>query len=107
MATSSGKFYIGTDTRITLAGVQNEDGAFLGEGATITATLVDSKGASVAGVNTITFEYQVGTDGNFVGYVPSTAAMKAKDKYSLRIVVAYDSRQMTVMVTRTAEYVLG
>jgi hypothetical protein len=99
------KFFVGSDTRVRIAGLVDEDGAYLGAEATVTGFLEDSRGDVVEGGGGIAFEYQQDTEGDFVGYIPATAAMRAGKRYRLRIVAVNDAMALTAVIEREAAYV--
>jgi hypothetical protein len=106
MAENTGKFYIGTDTRVTIQGIKNELQQFLTGSDTITGVLSSVEDdAIVVGAESIPFTYVTDSDGDFFGYIPAEAELVAKKKYKLVLTVDHNSRQMTIVVTREAVYI--
>lgn len=108
MAANSGKFYIGTDTRITLVGLQNEEGVYLDGTATITAKMQDADGNVLVHGDNIPFSHKAGSNGDFIAYLPYNLPMEPKVTYTLVIsILAGNGRRMQINVPRQAVYVAG
>jgi hypothetical protein len=92
-------------TRVAIAGLVDEDGTFLGAETTVVGYLEDQRGDVVEGGDGIEFDYQQGSEGGFVGYVPAAAVMKKGKRYTLRIVAVRDGMMLTAVIDREAAYV--
>jgi hypothetical protein len=57
MAANTGYFYIGTDTRITITGLQDEDGNYLNGADTVVGTMEDNNDNVITGGQNIEFTY--------------------------------------------------
>lgn len=73
------------DQTLTLVGLRDADSNSYLNAATVTATLYDSSGSAVTGLNGITLSYVSSTDGNYKGYVESTFDPSPGVNYTLKV----------------------
>lgn len=106
MAKAPDGFYILTDTQITIQGLKDPTGVYITD-ATVTAALKTRGGQAVAGCESLTFDFVPNSNGDYVGTVPATAAIKEGTEYDLVVTFTRQARRMTVVVRRTAAFLFA
>jgi hypothetical protein len=98
----SGNWLVETDTKVTIRGLTDENGAFIND-ATDTAQLWD-KTAPVTGAENIALTYIPASNGEYTGIVPASLPLKEASSYDLFVTAVRGGKQITVRVKRTAKY---
>ena len=101
MAKAPDGFYIGTDTQISIKGLKDVNGQYVNN-ATVVGVLQDRTGKVVVGCENLSFSYVIDRNGEYVGVIPATSALKESTEYDLVITCTNSNRRMTITYRRSA-----
>jgi hypothetical protein len=95
-------FAVGSDNRIDIVDLEDENGDLIGGQAEVIGTLKRGDNAIEGG--TVEFDY-LGAAGAFRGILQNTAQLQAGKTYRLEIAIDTGAEQFTVSLTRPAQFV--
>jgi hypothetical protein len=98
--------YMGSDNDVTVDGLTIAETGAHANAATVTATIIDSAGATVSGSST-SLAYVTGSLGRYFGSIPSTVVMTKDANYDLQIVASQSGKDVTIRLPFQATYYTG
>ena len=96
-------WYMTTDNQIKLV-VQNAYSEAYINNASVSGVLTDENGDAVSGADDITFNYESGSDGEYLGEIEDTVTLERGSDYTLTYTVVGSGYKFTGKMKRRAEY---
>jgi hypothetical protein len=100
---NQGFFFVDSDTKVTITGLQDENGQLLIATSTVVGVM-STRNTPLTG-GTILFTYG-GVPGTFTAYIPAALELTVNHEYNLTITITMPStRILTIQITRRAAFV--